>query len=171
MNCYIAMLSGALIGLVITSPSHSACRTLLTERNAVALQTQMLDALSREDRTAFRRLTTDDLVLNERGKVYDRDGLFAIASDAHRAGTRIVWRVTNPQVTSDCRLAVMSYINSGSVQTRGQDAVPVRWLETAAYRRDVDGWRVFLLTSERSAEMKTIVAPAPPAGVPAPPGR
>jgi hypothetical protein len=124
----------------------------LSEGQAVQIQGQLFSALEHEDRTAWNLLVAPDFSAAERGKLYDSTNFFNLIASAHRAGIKLSWSVTEERIQSDCKLAIMSYVNEGSVTNKGEDPAKVRWLETTAFRKEAEGWRVFLVTSMREAD-------------------
>lgn len=127
----------------------------LTPAAAAALQARVLAALGRGDRAAWQALTTSDFQAIEHGKAYDRDGFLQVLTGLQASGHTFRWSVTEPRLQADRDLAVLSYVNLGSIQVGEGPPSPVRWLETASFRREPDGWRLFLVTSERSGDVAT----------------
>ena len=146
----IAALAAAMVP--VGASAAPACSTALTPDQAVQLQMRMFDALGREDRGAWDEIAAPDFRAFENGKELTKDSFFQILLDVHKSGRRIRWSVTEPRVEADCNLATLSYVNVGSIALNGGEPAPVRWFETAAYRRTSDGWRLFLVTSERTAD-------------------
>ena len=124
----------------------------LSESQAVQIQTRIFSAIEHEDRAAWNLLVTTDFSAAERGKLYDSAKFFGMIASAHSAGLKLNWAVTGQRFEADCNLAIMSYINHGSVADRGESPKKVRWLETTAFRNDATGWRVFPVTSMRAAD-------------------
>ena len=110
------------IALGAASPVKGAARcprASLTLVQAADLQTRAFAALSKEDWDVWRAVATDDFTAHENGQAYDRDGFFKLIADAHRAGTGLRWSVTRPSVDSRCGLALIWYLNEGTVTRNG----------------------------------------------------
>lgn len=148
------ILSNALAILIIgKAHANMACSSeVVSEQQAVELQTRLLNALSQEDRHAWDRLVAPDFVALERGKQHDRNDFFNLIAGAHKSGLTVVWSVTQPRVEADGKLLVMSYVNVGNIVEKEGPAKPMRWLETVAFRKDGEAWRAFLVTSMRADE-------------------
>lgn len=139
------------------APASASCSTALATSQAIRLHASMFDILSRDDEASWNKLATPDFKAFERGKEYGRAAFFDLVSSVHKSGRRIRWTITQPQVDADCSLTVISYVNVGSIALNDGTPSPVKWLETAAYRRTSDGWQLFLLSSDRTAD-----TPPPP---------
>lgn len=147
MKLSAMMLCALVLGAAWPVAAAPACTGgSLTLVSATDLQTRVFGALANEDRAAWVALATDDFVAHENGKAYDRDGFYELIANAHRSGTGLNWSVTRPSVESRCGLALLWYVNEGTV-TRGGVAKPTRWLETSSFRQEAGKWRLFLVTS------------------------
>lgn len=107
----------------------------------------MYAALAADDVAAWQAATSPGFFAFERGERFDRDTLARVIAEAHAKGRRFVWNVTEPVVDIDCKLAVVTYVNAGTI-----NEAPARWLESAWLRHDGSRWRVHFLHS----------TPAPP---------
>lgn len=109
----------------------------------------MYAALAADDTTAWQAATSPEFFAYDIGERFDRAGLARVIAEAHAKGRRFVWNVTEPVVDIDCTLAVVTYVNAGSV-----DEQPVKWLESAWLRHDGNRWRVHFLHSTRARPPK-----------------
>jgi hypothetical protein len=144
--------AGLILAAALVSPETATAAETCTSKPMTAIEAKQLqdlfyDALTREDVALWGRLTTSDFVAFENGRPYDAKGFFDLVAGAHKAGTALKWSVADEKVEIACNLAVMRYVNVGSVTRAGEALRPTKWLETTAFRRVGDGWRVFLVTS------------------------
>lgn len=148
MKVFLAVVAtGAILMLDPSKVNAHAADTHLSEARVIKLQTDVFTALQHDDRAAWERITVPDFRAFERGKQYGRASFFNLVLGMHQAGVQAVWSVTEAHVQVDHGIAVMSYVNAGSV-AKG-DAAPAakHWLETVAFRRHGEDWKAFLLTS------------------------
>ena len=113
------------------------------------IQTNLLAVLEREDRTEWARITTPDFLAFERGKVYNADSFFDLVVNMHKRRIHAKWSVTFPRLDADGTVAIMSYINEGSLRVEDKAPIPTQWLEAVSFRKDGHQWRAFFLTSMR----------------------
>ncbi len=121
--------------------------------DVAATMTAMYAAAKADDLDGFHAVTTPDFYAFESGRRVEGDGMMQIVKAAHAAGTRFDWSVTAPKVEADCRLALVTYVNVGSVTTNGT-TLPVTWLESAALRYDGTRWRIDFFSSTRAPQPK-----------------
>ena len=137
------------VGLVIgwSAAGMAQCRLApkITPRQTLE---SLFAALKGEDRAAVERLTTTDFRAFERGRILDRDGFFGLVQQAHRQGLHLQWSVTDERVALACEVAVMNYVNKGSINGPGSSQ-DMSWLEVAAFRRTPTGWKVNFVESQR----------------------
>ena len=153
MNLTIPFLLGALIPVIAQAQSDPGCsRNTLSPAQVISLQTRLFAALGQDDRRTWDLLVAPEFRAFERGKQYSSSDFFGLVADVHKKGIQLVWSVTESHIESDCRLAVMSYVNVGSIAERGDQPKPQRWLETVAFRLDGSTWRAVLMTSMRVDE-------------------
>jgi hypothetical protein len=140
----------ALAGLLTVQSVAAAdrCKSKpLTAVEARRLQDRIFDVLTRDDLAAWKSQIAADFVAYENGKAYDGQEFFDLIAGAHKAGAKLVWSVSNDVADIDCELAVIHYVNTGSVGRPGEAAKPTKWLETSSFRRVGNEWRAFLVTS------------------------
>lgn len=119
-------------------------------RDAVAeTMRDMYAALSADDMARFKSVVTDDFRSFDGGRRFDGPGLVQLVVDAHKAGKKFVWTVTEPDVRIEGDMAWIAYINKGSVGD-GATVTPVTWLESAMLRRDGGKWRIAFFHSSRA---------------------
>jgi hypothetical protein len=114
----------------------------------------MYAAARTDDLAAFHAVTTPDFYAFDGGQRYDGDALMKMVKAAHASGARIEWSVTQPKVEADCRRALITFVNVGSITVHGKTQ-PVTWLEAAELHRDGTHWRIHFFTSAQ-------VPPKPP---------
>lgn len=151
------------VALVLVAPlAHAAGSTCKAPASANADVTATLRAMYAAARTddlaAFHAVTTSDFYAFDGGQRFDGDALMNLVKSVHAKGTRLDWSVTQPQVEADCRRALITFVNVGSVTMDGKTR-PVRWLEAAELHRDGKRWRIHFFTSARVPEAnKGVVA-------------
>ncbi|HEV7122841.1 MAG TPA: hypothetical protein VGN24_05365 [Rhodanobacter sp.] len=62
--------------------------------------------------------------------------------------------MTQPHVEADCRRALITFVNVGSI-TMGSKTQPLSWLEAAELHRDGKRWRIHFFTSAPAPAKKT----------------
>lgn len=136
--------------------AHAQSCAAASDRAAVvqAVQT-MFAAAARDNITLFHSATLPDFYAFDNGRQFHRDELIVRIRQLHAEGHVFVWKVTEPRVYLDCRIAGITEINRGSV-----DGKPTTWLESGILKK-VDGkWRLQFFNSARAAEAP--LSPAPP---------
>jgi Domain of unknown function (DUF4440) len=101
----------------------------------------MYAALMIDDLEAFRTATTRDFFAYDAGKRFDGDALANLVKDLHAQGAVYEWTVNDPKVEIGCDMALVTYVNTGSV-TRAGVRLPRMWLESATLRHDGQRWRI-----------------------------
>ena len=137
------------VGLIIgwSAAGMAKCRPVSGTTPRQTLES-LFAALEGEDRAAVERLTTADFRAFERGRILDREGFFGLVQQAHRQGLHLQWSVTDERVALDCEVAVMDYVNKGSISGPGSSQ-EMSWLEVATFRRTPTGWKVNFVESQR----------------------
>ena len=138
------------LALVLTSPAAAApCPAPpLADNDVTAAVTAMYAAAAKDDLDGFHAVTTPDFYAFDGGKRFDGDALMQLIRTAHAGGVKFTWSVTQPKVEADCGLALITYVNAGSVTANGVPQ-PVTWLESAALRYDGGRWRIHFFSSTR----------------------
>ena len=136
------------------SATAESCGTA-ADRAAVVRAVQiMFVAAAKDDITLFHTVSSPDFYAFDNGKQFHGDELMALMQQLHAKGHVYVWKVTEPRVYLDCRVAGITEINVGSV-----DGKPTRWLESGILNKSDGKWRVEFFNSARAAE--TLLPPAP----------
>jgi ketosteroid isomerase-like protein len=148
------------IALVLLSPlAHATGSTCKAPASADADVTATLRAMYAAARTddlaAFHAVTTPDFYAFDGGQRFDGDALMNMVKSVHAEGTRIEWSVTQPEVEADCRRALITFVNVGSITMNGKTQ-PVTWLEAAELHRDGMHWRIHFFTSARVPAQKSV---------------
>jgi hypothetical protein len=108
------------------------------------------DALRKEDKAAFRRLTTSSFYSFDAGKRYVGAELVDVVRDAHARGVQLNWSVGPLDTNLGCDVAWSAWENVGSAGLP-PDVKPVRWLESAVLVRQNGDWKVDFFHSQRAA--------------------
>lgn len=152
MKLAVLLLFGV-VPVIAQAQSDPGCsRNALSPAQVIGLQTRLFTAMGQDDRRTWDLLVAPEFRAFERGEQYSGPDFFGIVADAHKKGIQLVWSVTESHIEIDCKLAVMSYVNVGSIAERGEQPRPQRWLETVAFRLDGSTWRAVLMTSMRADE-------------------
>jgi Domain of unknown function (DUF4440) len=101
----------------------------------------MYAALMIDDLEAFRTATTRDFFAYDVGQRFDGDDLLNRIKDRHAQGVVFEWTVNDPKVEIACDMALVTYINTGSVTQAGVRR-PRTWMESATLRHDGERWRI-----------------------------
>jgi len=109
----------------------------------------MYAALTKDDLGAWRAVITKDFFSFDGGKRFDRDALFDLIKTNHAKGTVYVWTVNIPKVDLACDMALVTYVNTGSVTSSSAAMRSVSWLESATLRHDGQRWRISFFHSTR----------------------
>ena len=111
---------------------------------------QMYEAVGNDDRRSLGRLLCPDFHAFENGRRMSGGAMLDLMSKFHAQGQRFRWSVTEEEVQPQGNLAVIAYVNRGSItQAPGAEPVPLAWLETAVLRKEDQSWRVAFLHSNR----------------------
>ena len=109
------------------------------------------DALRKEDKVAFQRLTTKSFYSFDVGKRYAGTELVDVVRDAHARGVQLNWSIGPLDTKLRCDVAWSAWENVGSAGIP-PDLRPVRWLESAILVRQAGSWKIDFFHSQRSAE-------------------
>ena len=148
------------LALVLASPAAAApCPAPPSADNAVtAAVTAMYAAAAKDDLDGFHAVTTPDFYAFDGGRRFDGDALMRLIRTAHAGGVKFTWSVTQPQVEADCGLALITYVNAGSMTANGVTQ-PVTWLEAAELRYDGGSWRIHFFSSTRVPQPQVLAKP------------
>jgi len=109
------------------------------------------DALRKEDRVAFQRLTTTSFYSFDGGERYAGTELVDVVRDAYARGVQLNWSIGPLDTKLRCEVAWSAWENVGSAGI--PPAVrPVRWLESAVLVRQNGSWKIDFFHSQRAAE-------------------
>jgi hypothetical protein len=108
------------------------------------------DALRKEDKAAFQRLTTTSFYSFDVGKRYVGTGLVDVVKDAHARGVQLNWSVGPLDTNLGCDVAWSAWENVGTAGVP-PDVRPVRWLESAVLIRQNGSWKIDFFHSQRAA--------------------
>lgn len=110
----------------------------------------LFDALGKEDRVAFGRLTTASFYSFDVGKRFSGSELLDAVRDAHARGVELNWSIGPLDTHLGCDMAWAAWENSGSAGIPPK-VQPVRWLESAMLVRRDGAWKVDFFHSTRAA--------------------
>ena len=102
----------------------------------------MYAALTKDDLDGWRAAITKDFFSYDGGKRFHGDALFDLIKTNHGKGTVYVWTVNTPKVDVACDMALVTYVNTGSVTSSSAAMRSVSWLESATLRHDGQRWRI-----------------------------
>jgi ketosteroid isomerase-like protein len=91
---------------------------------------------------------TSDFYSYDGGKRFGGDELMELVKQAHAAGKVFVWNVTKPEVRIHGDVALITYVNEGSVKDAA-GTKNVTWLESAFLRKENQNWRIEFFHSTR----------------------
>jgi len=135
------------------APSASAPASCPAPAKAMADVSQtmrdMYAALQTDNLDGWRTATTKDFFSFDVGKRFDGDALFDLIKANHAKGTVYVWTVNDPKVNQACDMALVTYVNTGSVTSSSAAMRSVSWLESATLRHDGQRWRISFFHSTR----------------------
>lgn len=107
------------------------------------------DSLRKEDKTAFKRLTTETFYAFDGGERYAGTALVDVVRDAHAKGVELVWSIGPLDTKFRCDVAWSAWENTGSSGV--PPAIkPVRWLESAVLIRQNGRWKIDFFHSQRA---------------------
>ena len=109
------------------------------------------DALRKEDKVAFQRLTTTSFYSFDVGKRFVGTELVDVVRDAHVRGVQLNWSIGPLDTNLRCDVAWSAWENVGGAGVP-PDVRPVRWLESAVLVRQNGSWKIDFFHSQRAAE-------------------
>ncbi len=108
----------------------------------------MYTALKADDYAGFHAAVTSDFFAFDAGKRFDGDALMDLVKAQHEKGAVYEWQVNDPKVEVTCDMALVTYINTGSVTSDGAKR-ELSWLESATLKHDGQRWRIRFFHSTR----------------------
>jgi hypothetical protein len=107
----------------------------------------------------MRSVVSPTFYIFDNGHQYNNiDDLMKMVNTFRDRGVKIVWNVTNPNVTIDCNTAWITYLNNGSIQMPGSATpTPMQWLESAILEKQGGSWKLVFMHNTR------VPPPEPPA--------
>jgi ketosteroid isomerase-like protein len=145
----VGLANTLLLALVISAslviPSIAATAAGDQAKVIEAIHT-MYVAAAHDDLAKFHTVAAPDFYAFDTGKRFTGDALMARIKDLHAAGKVFVWEVTAPTVQIDGDMALITYINKGSIQDQSGTR-NVSWLESAVLRKDHGNWRIHFFHS------------------------
>ena len=143
----------ALAAVLLSGCAHSqptACVASPADIAAIDLTVRgFYDALRRDDRAGFQRLTTPTFTSFDGGVRFSGTALSNFVRDAHARGVQLVWNIGPIDTHGGCDMAWAAWNNAGSVGTPPQ-MKPVRWVESAVLVRREDLWKIDFFHSTRA---------------------
>ena len=109
------------------------------------------DALRKEDKVAFQRLTTTSFYSFDVGKRFAGTELVDVVRVAHARGVQLNWSIGPIDTKLRCDVAWSAWENVGSAGVP-PDLRPVRWLESAVLVQQEGSWKIDFFHSQRAAE-------------------
>lgn len=109
------------------------------------------EALRRDDKGAFQRLTTRSFYSFDVGKRFAGDELLEMVREMHAQRVQLNWNIGAITIHLECNMAWAAWENSGSVGA-STDLRPARWLESAVLVKKEGTWKIDFLHSTRAAQ-------------------
>ena len=109
------------------------------------------DALGKEDKVAFQRLTTSSFYSFDGGERFPGIKLVDLVRDAHARGVQLNWSIGPLDTKERCDVAWSAWENVGSAGIP-PNVRPVRWLESAVLVRQNGSWKIDFFHSQRAVE-------------------
>ena len=109
------------------------------------------DALRKEDKVAFQRLTTTTFYSFDGGERFHGTELVDLVRDAHTRGVQLNWSIGPLDTKLRCDVAWSAWENVGSAGIP-PNVRSVRWLESAVLVRQNGSWKIDFFHSQRAAE-------------------
>lgn len=124
-------------------PALAFCFATRESEEAQVIDTleSMYVAATNDDLPLFKRVVTADFFTFDGGRQFSAETLMQFVKDAHAAGKRYVWKVTDPKVEIHGDVALVTYTNQGYIQD-ASGTKAVTWLESAFLRKDEGLWRI-----------------------------
>ena len=142
--------------MVVGSAQARPCSGLPSPRaNGEIEQTvnAFFDALRKEDKAAFRHLTTKTFYSFDGGERYPGTALVDVVKNAHAKGVQLNWSIGPLDTKVRCDVAWSAWENLGSAGIPPA-LQPARWLESAVLVRERGGWKLDFFHSQRAVQKK-----------------
>jgi hypothetical protein len=110
-----------------------------------AVLTGYFDGIKTKDFEKMKSLTTRDFILYEDGKVFNNDSLINLIKTFNKFTAR--YSFDNVRINVDTRIGNMSYLNHGEFVFNDTAHVTFNWLESAAFQKIGDDWKLQFLHS------------------------
>lgn len=107
------------------------------------------EALRRDDKVAFQRLTTRSFYSFDGGKRFAGRELLKVVRDTHARGVQLNWNIGTIDIHLGYNMAWTAWENSGSAGV-STNLRPVRWLESAVLVKNEGTWKIDFLHSSRA---------------------
>lgn len=107
------------------------------------------EALGRDDKVAFQRLTTRSFYSFDGGKRFAGGELLEVVRDIHARGVQFHWNIGTIDIHLGRDMAWTAWENSGSAGV-STNLRPVRWLESAVLVKNEGTWKIDFLHSTRA---------------------
>ena len=148
---YLSALAAASLLTGCTHLNQSACvAPPQTNADIDGTVHAFFEALRREDKAAFRKLTTTSFYSYDGGKRYVGTELVDVVRDARVRGVQLNWSIGPLDTKLGCEVAWSAWENVGSAG-KPPDVKPVRWLESAVLVRENARWKIDFFHSQRAA--------------------
>jgi ketosteroid isomerase-like protein len=143
-------LGGLLLAfLTLSSPSTTAqtCATTPADQpQVIETMRQFYVAAGADDLQKFHTVVAPTFYAYDGGVRYEGDTLMALMKKAHDAGRVYVWTVTEPQVHLSCNVALLTYVNKGSM-TDSTGTKNRSWLESTYMQKSGGTWKILFFHS------------------------
>src|SRR5688572_3378786 len=106
------------------------------------------DGIKNKDFNKMTEATTDDFILYEMGRVWNNDSVFN--NIKKNLPYSVEYKFDNFKINVDNMSGHMSYYNNGVFVFNDTTRQNFSWIESAAFRKSVEGWKMcFLHITER----------------------
>ena len=145
-------LAAAVLLTACTHGGQSSCSATPAAKGDIERTVHaFFDALRKEDKVAFQRLTTASFYAFDVGKRFPGTELLDAVRDAHVRDVQLNWSIGPLDTKLRCGVAWSAWENVGS-SGRPPDLRPVRWLESAVLVREDGVWKIDFFHSQRATE-------------------
>lgn len=146
----LAALTTAGLSACVQTPAAPASCPARENAAAEVAQTMrdMYAAVKTDDYAGFHAAVTSDFFAFDVGTRFDGDALMDLIKAQHEKGFVYEWQINDPKVEVTCDMALVTYINTGSVTSNGAKR-ELSWLESATLKHDGQRWRIRFFHSTR----------------------
>lgn len=132
---------------VYTIMFYSCKQTESKEKPEVLIQvlTNYFDGIKSHDSAKMAQYCTDDYVLFESGKVWNNDSLWNEIEKFK--DIRVEFKAGNYKASIDEQSGHVTYFNHGDFYSKDSLVSSVDWLESAAFKKVGDQWKIQFLHS------------------------